>query len=474
MRKVKADNAGRTDFRLFDQVPNSDDYRIGFEATVSNGVNTEKAMLLKLGGGMTINQTNGKLLIASGTTVKSETAIRLVEDNKAKAFNVPFNYRSALMLSARNANQSFIFEMVDIIGDGLAYSATSATSISVTKPEHGFDPVKDIGKKMNIGIFNTDAQPSQEVVIASISGDIITYTGAGFAVGTGTCSLFGLNSIYMIYDGGTATSYKVGARRNGRDFVAGGSAVTGTTTAAMLTDLILCSKNSICWKDKVTALVTTNGLNTRACIESAIPDPEIDLFAQIRVVNGTTAPTAATLTVDFVSISDLLEPFNVNISGTENSGGLPLEAKMAQSNETIGAIAALPAGTNTIGAVMAAVNAAAGGINLNSRIVSAAATTNATSAKASAGRVYKVRGTCKAAASRFLKFYNKASAPIVGTDVPIMTFELNAGATYDIDFGWLGFYFSTGIAYAITTGSADNDTGACTAGDIVGHNVFHV
>lgn len=106
-----------------------------------------------------------------------------------------------------------------------------------------------------------------------------------------------------------------------------------------------------------------------------------------------------------------------------------------------------------------------------SRILSAAATTNATSAKASAGYLHKVVGYNAAAAARYLKVYNKASAPTVGTDTPVMTFYLPATAAFALNLD--GVYFSTGIAYALTTGSADADTGALTEADILALNVIY-
>lgn len=106
-----------------------------------------------------------------------------------------------------------------------------------------------------------------------------------------------------------------------------------------------------------------------------------------------------------------------------------------------------------------------------SRIVSAAGSTNATSAKASAGDLHRIRGYNAAAAVRYLKIYNKASAPTVGTDTPVLTYALAPSSVFDIEVG--GFYFSTGIAYAMTTGSADADTGALTAADVVGLNVTY-
>ncbi len=106
-----------------------------------------------------------------------------------------------------------------------------------------------------------------------------------------------------------------------------------------------------------------------------------------------------------------------------------------------------------------------------SRILSAAATTNATSAKASRGYLHKVVGYNASASARYLKFYNKASAPTVGTDTPVMTFYLPGSSAFALDLD--GVYFSTGIAYALTTAGADNDTGALTAGDVLGLNVIY-
>lgn len=106
-----------------------------------------------------------------------------------------------------------------------------------------------------------------------------------------------------------------------------------------------------------------------------------------------------------------------------------------------------------------------------SRIVSAAASTNATSAKASAGDLFRVMGYNAAITVRYLKFYNKASAPTVGTDVPVLTIALAPSSAFERSLDAL--YFSTGIAYAMTTGSADADTGALTAGDVLGLNVVY-
>lgn len=98
--------------------------------------------------------------------------------------------------------------------------------------------------------------------------------------------------------------------------------------------------------------------------------------------------------------------------------------------------------------------------------INSAATTNATSVKASAGTLYAVSASNINAAIRYLKFYNKASAPTVGADVPILTIAIPAGGNVNLQWGRVGLRFTTGIALAITTGATDADTGAVAASEI--------
>ena len=68
--------------------------------------------------------------------------------------------------------------------------------------------------------------------------------------------------------------------------------------------------------------------------------------------------------------------------------------------------------------------------------------------------------------TRYLKIYNKASAPTVGTDVPIYTFSIPPLCTTYIPLPSQGLRGATGLAFAITGGAADADTTAITAGEI--------
>lgn len=92
--------------------------------------------------------------------------------------------------------------------------------------------------------------------------------------------------------------------------------------------------------------------------------------------------------------------------------------------------------------------------------------------KAAAGQVFGWYLYNNAASVRYVKLYDKASAPTVGTDTPKLTIALPpaAGAVFLCP---LGIQFSSGIGWAATTGVADSDTGAPSANDVVA-NLFYL
>lgn len=130
----------------------------------------------------------------------------------------------------------------------------------------------------------------------------------------------------------------------------------------------------------------------------------------------------------------------------------------------------LTQGTGAASAALRSVLADDAGVISVGRLISCAATTNGTNVKGSAGAVFSVRGYNTAAAVKWIKLYNKATAPTVGTDTPVLTFAAPPSAAFHIEFA-NGRYFSTGIGYGMTGAVADADTTALAAGDIV---AFHV
>lgn len=106
-----------------------------------------------------------------------------------------------------------------------------------------------------------------------------------------------------------------------------------------------------------------------------------------------------------------------------------------------------------------------------SRVTASAATNNATVAKSSEGVLLGVNGYNSNAAARYLKIYNKATAPTVGTDTPVLTIALAPTSMFNLTFP--GIHFSAGISYALVTGNADSDNTAVGLGEILGLNVIY-
>jgi hypothetical protein len=98
--------------------------------------------------------------------------------------------------------------------------------------------------------------------------------------------------------------------------------------------------------------------------------------------------------------------------------------------------------------------------------INSAATTNAAFIKNSAGTVWSIVCSNANASARYVKLYNLATAPTVGTSVPAFTIAVPATGTVTVNGGSNGIRFGTGIAIAITASMADSDTTAVAANEI--------
>lgn len=92
------------------------------------------------------------------------------------------------------------------------------------------------------------------------------------------------------------------------------------------------------------------------------------------------------------------------------------------------------------------------------RVASSAASGNPAFAKASLCDVSLFWGM-NGSVITYLQIYNKATAPVLGTDVPVATYPIAANAMFNQQFPNGGLYLSTGCAFAFTTDAAGT-TGA--------------
>lgn len=123
----------------------------------------------------------------------------------------------------------------------------------------------------------------------------------------------------------------------------------------------------------------------------------------------------------------------------------------------------LATGTSTVGSFTQVANATPGTTTTN---LNSAASTNAANVKTTAGVLYTVSAHNTTAADKFVRFYNKASAPTVGTDIPMMVVRVPANQSKEASFGE-GMRFSTGIGHAITGAASATDATAVAAGDVL-------
>jgi hypothetical protein len=85
--------------------------------------------------------------------------------------------------------------------------------------------------------------------------------------------------------------------------------------------------------------------------------------------------------------------------------------------------------------------------------------------KATHGQIYSIHAINVNAAARYLKVYNKATAP-TEADTPVLTIHLPASGSRELLFP-IGIEFSAGISIRATTELADNGTTAPTANETI-------
>ncbi len=300
--------------------------RIGFTKALTGSVDPDwGAIVGSVGAGMAVNQTGGNLVITSGTTARSETIIR-----STASWRGGIRLRSRVTLSQRIVNNNFFVELVDVIGDGLAYTIASATAITVTLPSgHGFTS-ENVGQSMYLGGFaGTGTFLSGRYPIASVSGNNLTFTVSGFAAGTGTCSAFGWNYYQMQYQGTTATQLNFDSQRKG--YATGATAATINTTASPGHLAIITANDlSATFADQLVASTAAIQQSVRATRAENVPD-DANLRLQIRIANGSTAPASTTtLTVGFISISNFA-PQDISIQDIRPTSVVPLPVEILRA-----------------------------------------------------------------------------------------------------------------------------------------------
>ena len=97
----------------------------------------------------------------------------------------------------------------------------------------------------------------------------------------------------------------------------------------------------------------------------------------------------------------------------------------------------------------------------------AAAWNNLTSVKASVWLITSIHLSNTTASAKYFKLYNKASAPVLASDVPVLVVLIPPTNWRELVFWAYWLRLTTWIAYALTTWPTNTDTGAMVANDVI-------
>lgn len=214
---------------------------------------------------------------------------------------------------------------------------------------------------------------------------------------------------------------------DGKDTIA--VQVTGTYTGALSLQGTVNGTNWITLGGNVFQQVTTGALS--ATITSGTQSiflAGVGAFTKVRITGLAAMTGTATIT----------------IRGVDGNSMVALDGPIPAGSAAIGSV------TVASGAVTVSGTATTTPVTPTAYSLTTTASTNGANIKNAAGGLYEVTVSNVTATPIFVKFYNKASAPTVGTDVPILTIAAAANSTVSLQFGATGKRFSTGISIAAT------------------------
>lgn len=312
-------------------------------------------------------------------------------------------------------------------------------------------PVFQLPVRLNFGVSASQRIANSEFFIELIECNAagLPITSAANQTNAGTYPDYAA----IKFDGTSATSALVIARGGGAPETVS-AASTITTTAAGGAGPNFTPANLLEAQvsgDHVTlnsaAVDTTSAATMSRRLTQSAPDPDAFYRVQIRVRNLATSPSSATdWRLHFVRLQGDARMV------TEIAGG-------AGNNSGAGSIPVVFAGTPAVSTNEGTLAAGTG------YVLPTTGTTHLGVVKNAAGNIMEITGRNPSASPIFFKFFNKSTNPVLGTDIPLLTIPIAAGATLvPPDLGRIGKRFSAGIAIAVTGALADLDTAAGPAG----------
>jgi hypothetical protein len=503
-----------------------------FSKTGSGLTADEAIQIGATGSGITVAQSYGNLSVDTGTTANSEFLMRSVDSIKGGHIariratlsqrivnqhfgiyladligsNVSFTTDvTGLLISVTlpsghgftsvNIGQSCYlgggqgaaiivpgrYAIVEVSGNVITFSPVFAATwtratTTATVSFLGGNPLFSIGETATVSASSdvTAIVNGSVTLLTQATGGVTTFTclNAGATTGTltltmsakawtpsasGTVTVFGWNAISAVKNGTSATLIWYDSQRKGW---ASGATIASVFTDASPGNVIQFSGDttSSYLADSVAATAASLQFSSRASRMESLVDANTPLYLFIQVFNGVTAPASTTrFTVGKFS----LEQTGINkviVAGVSQTGSGNSQRVVVDSGTV----------TATVGAAGIAV---APVVPATPLIINSAASTNGQLVLTGTSGLQALYATNTGAVAAYVKLYNKATAPTVGTDVPAMMVVVPAAIAgvpgkEQLTPGFSGYRFPLGLGLAITGGAADADTTAVTAGQV--------
>jgi hypothetical protein len=451
------------------------------------------------GGSLTVDGTvgiSGTVTVAGSGTFNTSAA-----QSGAWAVRNQDGAGNALTSATRGSERALSVQVVDAGGaqittfgggSGGTQYAEGATAATITGTalmwEDAGDTLRSVSAAKPLPVAIISGAGSGGTASNFGSADPAAGTAAGFSDGTNMREARVFDA-----DTGAGTQYVLGAVL--RKSAGGGSVEAGTATDPLRTDPTGSTAQPV--TDNAGSLTVDAPVGTPVFVRlsdgaSAIATLPVSAAGLPLPTGAATAAkqpapgTAGTASADVITVQGIASMTALKVDGSAVtqpvSGTVGITANSSVNVAQIaGTTTATGNGTASAGCqrvTIASDNTAvpvadapvtSGGLSV-SRAVSAASN-NATSAKASAGQVYAVTAFNTNAAPRYLKIYNKATAPAPATDAALLVAVFmipgntaGAGVVHNID---KGIACGSGIGWALVTGMSDTDNTSTAAGECV-------
>ena len=332
------------------------------------------------------------------------------------------------------------------VGSGVLTMASGTTINSETRATT--KETFTIPFRVQIGLTMSQRIVNQSFFVEAISVDRVT----GVPDGLHSCS--------WLFDGTTATQAKYQTQNGGLARLDSALSTVVTTAAGGLYELEPFS-DEVWWHSATLDATTARANSYRR--HQQIPDPNAVYKLRLRWLNGGSAPATSTnAVVQFISCQDYAElTAEITASRGQVVAGQALGVAVISQPSTV-----IASGTVTTVTTSGTPAAPA-----TPYIVSSAASTNGALILTGTSGLHAFYATNTGATAAFVKLYNKATAPTVGTDVPAMIIPVPAAVSgvpgvATLPIGHNGFRFALGLGIAITGAAADADTTAVAANQV--------